>query len=282
MDGAILAVVGDLHCNSTVALGRPIFLLDEEGQYRAGPPQRWIWKHWLDYWQEVATAKERTGFPVVAILNGELADDNYHATTQLVTRNNADQIRHSVSVLEPCMAVADYIIVTRGTEAHSKQNATMDELIAEDIGAVEDKHGHRAMWAFNGEIAGLNVLATHHPQGGGGGRSWTKDNAANMLAADIMLAYAERGEPAPDLVLTGHIHKPMDSYDTHRTRVIGLPSWQLCTSYGYRIGGGVKPFLPIGGAYIVIQDGHYEVTKCYKDWPMKSERLTWKDLQKQT
>lgn len=282
MDGAIVAVVGDLHCNSTVALGRPIFLLDEEGQYRASPQQRWIWRHWLDYWQQVAAAKERTGYPVVAVLNGELADDNYHATTQLVTRNNADQIRHAVSVLEPCLDVADHIVVTRGTEAHSKQNATMDELIAEDIGAVRDNHGHAAMWSFRASLKGVDILVTHHPQGGGGGRSWTGDNAANLLAADIMLSHHDAGEKPPDLVFTGHIHKKQDSHDAHKTRVVMVPSWQLCTSYGYRIGGGVKPFLPIGGVYAIIEDGQYEVFKCYKDWPMKSERLTWKDLVKQT
>jgi hypothetical protein len=282
MDGVIVAVAGDLHTNSTVALSRPSFLLDEGGQYRASRVQRWIWRHWLDYWQEIADAKGRTGFPVVAVLNGELADDNYHATTQLVTRNNADQIRHAVSVLEPCMDVADHIVVTRGTEAHSKQNATMDELIAEDIGAVQDSNGHHAQWAFRAQLFGVRVLVTHHPQGGGGGRSWTRDNAANMLAADIMLSHHDAGEKPPDLVFTGHIHKPMDSYDTHRTRVIGHPSWQLCTSFGYRIGAGVKPFLPIGSAYAVIQDGHYEVTKCYKTWDLTREVMTWNDLQKQT
>lgn len=282
MDNIILAVAGDLHTNSTVALGRPSFLLDDGGQYRASPVQRWIWRQWLAFWAAVAERKEQTGYPVLAVLNGELADDNKHATTQLVTRNHADQVRHAISVLEPCLAVADHIVVTRGTEAHSGQNASMDELIAEDIGAAPDRQGNRAMWRFRARLAGVDVLIAHHPQGGGGARSWTRDNAANMAAADVMLSHYDAGEKPPDLVITGHIHKPLDSYDTHPTRVVGLPSWQLCTAFGHRIGAGVKPFLPIGGAVFVLAGGDYTVEKHYSQWNTRQDILTWNDFQKAT
>jgi hypothetical protein len=56
-----------------------------------------------------------------------------------------------------------------------------------------------------------------------------------------------------------------------RGRLI-LPSWQLSTSYGYRIGGGT---LPVGGAYVVCDGrGGFEVVKRFTEWPIATY---WKE-----
>ena len=83
---------------------------------------------------------------------------------------------------------------------------------------------------------------------------------------------AERGERPPHLLIRGHVHRPGDSYDAYPVRALILPSWQLSTSYGYRIGGGT---LPIGGAYVVCDGrGGFEVVKRFTEWPIATY---WKE-----
>ena len=276
--GAIVAIAGDLHVNSTTALCPPAINLDDGGTFRASKIQKWIWKQWLAFWEQVAEAKRRTGYPVLAVLNGELADDLNHRSTQLITKNTDDQIRLAVMALYPALEVADHIIVTRGTEAHSGSSATLDEIIARDIGAIPDTHDgidHHARWLWRGEIDGVRLHVAHHP-GMGHARAWTRGGDANRIAAQLFYRYGERRLAWPDLAVFGHTHKPVDSYDNHPVRAVVLPSWQLTNAFGHRLGGD---WLPIGASYVVVNGGQYEVHKCYKNYPIQKWKATKLDLQ---
>ena len=276
-NGAIVAIAGDLHTNSTTALCPPAINLDDGGTYRASKIQKWIWKHWRAFWGQIAEAKKRTGYPVLAIFNGELADDLNHRSTQLITKNTDDQLRIAVAAMSPALDVADHIIVTRGTEAHSGASATIDEIIARDIGAIPDTDGvdHHARWLWRGSVAGVNFHVAHHP-GMGHARAWTRGGDANRIAAQVFYRYGERRMLPPDLAIFGHTHKPVDSYDNHPVRAIVLPSWQLTNAYGHRLGGD---WLPIGAAYVVCEKGQYEVHKCYNNYPIAKWKATRLDLQ---
>ena len=260
MTGAIVAIAGDMHVNSTTALCPPAFNMDDGGTYRASKVQRFIWKHWLYYWQRVAEEKERTGLPGIVIFNGEMADDLNHRSTQLITKNTSDQIRLAVMALSPALNVADHIICTRGTEAHSGASACVDEIIAEDIGAIPDENDNHARWLFRSVIAGVTLHVAHHP-GMGHARPWTRGGDANRIAAQLTFRYVEQDMPPPDLAVFGHVHKPVDSFDNFKTRVIVQPSWQLTNAFGHRLGGD---WLPIGASYSIFKDGYYEVKKFYK------------------
>lgn len=267
MSATVVALVSDLHCNSTTALCPPVVDLDDRGQYHAGPIQRAIWRHWLAYWKAVKTA--RAGKRLVIVLNGELADNNHHPTSQLVTRNPADMLKLSAEALAPALALLgedDRIFVTRGTEAHSGGSAYMDETVANDIGATgpgDDLYSH---WQLRLDIEGVRFDIAHHPPGGGGRVPWTRGNFAGRLAAMSFYEAIERNEKPPHLYVRGHVHRPGDSYDLTPVRALILPSWQHTTSYGYRIGGGD---LPIGGAIVTCSDGRYMVDKMYYHWPRR-------------
>jgi hypothetical protein len=69
-DSCIVAVVSDLHTNSTTGLCTPYFE-HEGGQHKANAGQRWLWRNWLDYWQVIANLKANTSLPVLAIINGD-------------------------------------------------------------------------------------------------------------------------------------------------------------------------------------------------------------------
>ena len=271
----IVAIVGDLHVNSTVALRPPRFVKDDGDTSKASPQQTWIWRHWLAFWQEVGEVKERHDARLYAVFNGELADDLNHRSTQLVSRNTTDQLRMAQDTLKPALGIVDYVFVTRGTEAHSGPSACLDERIAEYIGAIPDPYGHHAWWNFIGDIGGVRFDIAHH-SGHGHGRPWTRGGDANRLAADIVYRYAEQNVRVPDIVIRGHVHKPVDSYDNHITRAIVHPSWQLTNAFGHKLGGG---WLPIGGMYVICNGGGYEVVKRYKRWNVKSDIWHEKSLQ---
>lgn len=267
MKNCIVAIVGDLHVNSTVALCPPSFQLDDGGKYVASKQQRWIWNHWVDYWKSIKQYKET--HHIYVVLNGELADDLTHRTTQLITKNDADIVDIAVQALAPCIDVADSIFVTRGSEAHSGASGAIDEIIANEIGAVETDFGY-SQQLFRATINGVTLHIAHHP-GMGHMRMWTRGGDANRLAAQIFMRYAEMRLTPPDLAIFGHNHKPVDSFDNFPTRAIILPSWQLTNAFGHRIGGG---WLPVGGAYVILDGDGYTVKKMFKNWPIASWNTT--------
>lgn len=110
------AIASDIHSNSTVAVCPPRVALDDGGEYVASKAQRWLCRQWLLFWGEVFERRAELACPVHVILNGELADDNYHPTTQLITRNPADQMKLALQVLEPVTARlsdGDRLFITR-------------------------------------------------------------------------------------------------------------------------------------------------------------------------
>lgn len=258
-----IAVVSDIHANSTTAICPPRFKLDDGGEYVASRPQRWLWRQWLSYWQSVQEARAER---LIVIINGELGDSLSHDSSQLITKNQNDILRLAVTVLEPMLALGpDMILVTRGTEAHSGLSSWIDEAVAEDIGA-SGNGTTMSHWLLKVEIDGVRIDAAHHPAGGGGRVPWGRGNFANKLAATAVMQAALFEQPHPHLLLRGHVHRPVDSHDVYPTRAIVTPSWQLTNSYGHRIAG--EP-LPVGGLIIQANNGQAEVRKIYSQWPIQ-------------
>lgn len=269
----ILAVVSDLHVNSTVALSPAKLELDDGGTYSPSKLQRWINGLWADYWQRVDELKAQHSADVVTILNGELADNNRHATTQLISRNPADQVNAALMVLEPVKAVSDEIIVTRGTAAHVGPSSSMDEDLAKSIATVRNaENGTASWWTWHGTIEGVRVDAAHHP-GTGSARPWTAGGAAIRLAHMVAERYIRRGMLPPHLVLRGHNHRPEDSgRNVRHTRAIINPAWQGPTDFGSRLGGEL---LPVGGHIFGLHDGRIVLDEAvHHEIPLKG----WKPL----
>lgn len=279
----ILAITGDVHANSTVGLCPPKVELDDGGRYISSDRQRWIWGRWLSYVLQVKRLKDKTGHEVVLVLLGELVDNigKKIATSQVVTTNVADVLHIGDQVLEPMLAVADKVIVLRGTEAHVGSNSCLDEIVAERINhkygtIVKSPIGTNSWYQFRGEFDGVTIDAAHHP-GVGNRTHHTAGNEATRLASKIFYEYSidniirsRTGEPIvawPHLILRGHNHRPADSGDNQpgghpiaAMRALITPSWQLGTAYSYRLGGGV---LPIGGLIAVASDGRVNVNKLF-------------------
>lgn len=246
-----------------MALCPPAVTTEDGGTYRANAGQLEIWRVWTHFWDEVkrlrgAGRKRRT---LYVIINGEIIDGDHHNTTQLITRNCVTQLGIAILAFEPVFNLKpDHIFMIRGTPAHSGENGQWDEAFARDIRAEKDQlSGTHSWWWLPLEVEGILFDIAHH--GRSGYRPWTVHNAPNMLAAQIMMDYAAKGDRIPDLALRGHVHKALDSWDNYPVRVLNNPSWQFSTGYGQRIAPG--EILPIGGNIILIDGADYEVKKIH-------------------
>jgi len=255
LDAAIAVGVSDMHTGSTVGLCPPGVELDDGGTYKPSPPQRWLWRNWVSMWRDYGEMKRHTGLPLVVFINGDAGDGDHHDTPQIITRNPATQLRIAARVLEPVLDVADVHFIIRGTEAHVGKSAWIEELIAEDTGAVPCTDTMHSWWHLLAEIGGVTFDIKHHPESGSM-RPWTKGAEANRMAAILLYQYAASGDRPPDIALRAHKHSFNDSGYNHRTRVFTTPAWQFDTAFVHRIGagGGINPK---GSLYFTCRDGDY-------------------------
>ncbi len=248
----VVAATGDMHIGSTVGLCPRRVELDDGGAYEASKSQRWLWTCWEDYWAQVARRKT-DGVQVVALLNGDLCDRNRHGHYQLWTINRATLTRAVVDTLQPLLAIADYVVVVRGTEAHVGESAEMEELIAHDVGAVPDEQaGSASWWYWEATIAGHNLAAAHHP-GTNSMRPWTLGGGANRAAAIAVDTYYGQ-HWQPELIVFNHVHHNEDSYDNHPVRVIFNRAFSLRTAYDHRSGRSLQQ-ASIGGLIVTLAPG---------------------------
>jgi len=290
----ILASISDLHGNSTVGLSPPFFNNDDGNGFVANKAGAWLWVVYKDFCGRLADvhAAAGPGVPVIGLINGEIVDDLYHATTQLLVQNKADQIKMGLRILRPFLDVCDRYIVTRGTEAHSGLGAWLDETIAREIGAEGpqtqvgpdapyiDAYGQEqrpSSWnIWKAKIGGVRIDAAHHP-GVSSRRPWTRGGEAVRLAHIIRDRYVEADMKPPHLVIRGHNHVHADNGQNSSTHVEILPSFQLTNAFGYKIGGD---WLPVGGMIAHIKNGDYTLEKPgnipgkpYYRWPIVEDDL---------
>jgi hypothetical protein len=224
--------------------------LDDGGTYRSSKGQRWLWRNWLSFWDDVKTL----GHPVWTVFNGDLVDINgRHMQTQNISQNEADVFNMTLDSIEPALAIH----VVRGTAAHVKSSASMEEKIAADIGA-EKCGDNYSWWELLLECEGVKFDIRHH--GPLGRLPHTRGNALNRRAVEMMLMY---GNKCPDVAIQSHNHRFATSSDEYPIKVYALPAWQLITEFVNRI-GNITP-ADIGGMYFICDKGEYvPVVKRYR------------------
>ena len=255
----ILAVVGDLHVNSAVALCPEQMARDDGPTILPSKSQLWLRAQWLQFWQDVATAKAHYHADVVAVINGDWGDVNKHSPYQLLSPNTDDVLNWMQETVVPLRKVADRVFVVRGTEAHTGGVGWIENRAAQEIKAEPDPNtGNPSWWVLRAEFDGVRVLITHHP-GTNSTRPWTRGGAANRAAAMVMDAHYS-SDWKPQLAVFAHVHHNEDSFDNHPVRAIFNRSWTLADAYSHRSGFGIRRD-SIGGMVVLCDAGQYKVVK---------------------
>lgn len=250
----VLAIVSDTHANSRLGLCVPSFNLLDGGTYYANSTQRWLWRNWLDFWQEFDALDGRKG----ALFIGDMVDgDAKKRSHQIITSNPAEMVNLAGVVLDPAFDVLDYCIFLKGTPAHVGKSAHLEESLASDCTIAQKNGEENYAWdSFYGEVGGVVFDVKHH--GKLGYRPWTRPNALNSLAVELMLAYGKRRERVPDIAVRAHRHLKGDSYDNYPVRVIANGCWQMQNEYGHVVSDDLPD---ISGLIFECENGEYELTK---------------------
>lgn len=258
----VIAVTSDLHCGSTVALCPPVIHLDDGGEYRASKAQLWLWENWRDFWGRVDAQRKALGASLYQVYNGDMTEGDHHKTTQILSGNPTAQATVVNEVMRVPLALKpEGIIVVRGTEAHVGASACYEERIASGLRKdgykvlVDDATGNASHWHFEMDVQGVRFDFAHH--GRVGARPWTKPNAVHALAMEIFYNAAANARPFPHLAVRSHMHQYVDTHDSHPTRLIQMPAWQLATAFIHRI--APNALADVGGLIITVTEGEMTV-----------------------
>ena len=258
----VIAVTSDLHCGSTVALCPPVIHLDDGGEYRASKAQLWLWENWRDFWGRVDAQRKALGASLYQVYNGDMTEGDHHKTTQILSGNPTAQATVVNEVMRVPLALKpEGIIVVRGTEAHVGASACYEERIASGLRKdgykvlVDDATGNASHWHFEMDVQGVRFDFAHH--GRVGARPWTKPDAVHALAMEIFYNAAANARPFPHLAVRSHMHQYVDTHDSHPTRLIQMPAWQLATAFIHRI--APNALADVGGLIITVTEGEMTV-----------------------
>src|SRR5512139_3962805 len=265
--GKIIAVTSDQHAVSTMGLAPPHVTLDDGGAYRLSDTQRFLWRSWVGFWDEVEGLQQQTGYPIMAVFNGDLAEiDAKNRTHQVITRNKATALGIVRSVIERPVQLADWALFIRGTTAHVGRSAWMEELAGDYDNTIRTDKGNSSWWHWRGWVDNLLLDFQHAVRLGG--KEETRGNALPGLALEIERdAYRER-QPIPHLAIRAHGHHFHDTGDNYPVRVIANAAFQGITEYIYKKPYAGKPH--IGGLIIVTGD-KWEIHK--RRFPMPKEKI---------
>jgi hypothetical protein len=243
-EGSVLAVISDSHIGSSTALAPLEFTVHNRSSFeaqktQANKLQNWLHECWLDYWQYVfKLAKHRR---LIVVHCGDLVDGVHHGSTQVMAEVG-DQVEAALELLMPIRSKAQYFFGILGTgPVHAGMDNATEAQIYKELGATDYSQ------TLTLEIDGKVHDFAHH--GRAGRRPWTSSAAG--VAAEVMIDYASQGLHPPAFVWRGHNHVIDDSGSKLAgTRSIALPSWQLKTSFGWRMSANTVRS-DIGG-YIVV------------------------------
>lgn len=252
----IVVVFADTHSNSTLGLCPPEVHIGDGMRALASKSQLWSWKCWNLLWDKVEKLdREVKPTKIIAVGAGDLVDVNKHSGHQLISQNKSIIVRMAKLALERPLSIVDEFYALRGTEAHGGGCGEYEELLAHDIGAVEDpKFGTSSWWHLPLESAGVKFDITHHPATNSL-RPWTLGSAACRQSAMLINEY--QGEDLPQVAIRAHVHHIEDSGVTFPIRTFFLPAWKVSgDSYDARSGrAGQK--ITVGALIFICENGKY-------------------------
>ena len=261
----IVAIVSDLHPNSTVGLCPPLVNLDDGGTYKASRAQRWLWECWQDY---AAKVKDTAGgAETTTIFNGDLVEgDSKKRSNQIITRNRSTILNIATETIAPLVDISTRALFIRGTSAHVGKSAELEEELASDCTIAVHNDTTASWWNFYGVISGVCFDIAHH--GRLSNKPWNRPNALITHTFEKMLAYQKRGERVPDVFIQSHNHKYGDTGGNLDSLGVACLAWQLQTEYSIRI--ATAEISDIGGLIFVIENGAYTWQKVqYKPKPRR-------------
>lgn len=283
MAGYLTILTGDQHGGSYFGLCPPKVDLEDGGEYRPSKVQRELWKCWLDFWGEMGkVAKANNVLAVNLVFGGDLADMNWHDAGGVMTRHPTTLKTIAGAIVDAAIGklreavpkTPHYLFIIRGTPAHVGKKAAIEEAIAEDLSAEPDAQNKTHSWyTLNLVTGGITINVQHHPEAGSF-REHTDGGAARTIATEICISHWRNNQKPPDIAVRFHAHRWQESGRNNMPcHAFCCWGWQLATAFSRRKGAGAK-ILPIGGMYILAENGRYTYDEIH--YSVKGQVSTWR------
>ena len=271
----LVAVVSDVHAGGTTALCPDTIRLDDGGEYHASKAQRWLMECWRDYWRQIEAKRKALGAELYVVCNGDAVEGDHHRTTQIMLANpNAQAACWNAVWAIPLALKPDRLVIVRGTAAHVGNSASAEERIADGLRRdkrpiiSEPESGAASWWHWRPELNGVRLDFTHHGRMGRLPR--TRGSNLVLYAWDILDEHASNGHTPPHLAFRAHNHKRGDTGTACPVRIVATGAWQLGTEHVKKV--AADSLADIGGAYVVIEHGQYDVRQV----TYQPERPVWR------
>lgn len=256
MSGSVLAVIADTHFGSNTSVSPLKFEVHNRSTLEAqvteaNKLQRWLYGCWTDYWEFIDSlvGKGKKKKRLIVAHLGDVCDGNHHGSTQIV-QEVGDQVKIALDMLAPIREKASTFVGILGTmPSHAGMDHVTETQVYRELDAdfIEQ--------TITLDIDGKWIDLAHH--GRAGLRPWT--SSAASLGAEVMLDYAMQGKSLPDYVFRADRHIFDDSgMKFPNTRVIQVSSWQLKTSFGWRVSSNTTRS-DIGG--IAVKNGEIDLSR---------------------
>lgn len=291
---SVLAVLADLHANYRYGLMNPDTVLwqivpvkIDGGETREEIQESWQPEPtyaqqliWADFLVDADRVKKLAGTDPVDLL---LLADTLHGTHgrahDSVSHQEGDDIEIALFALDPYLALPTLrsIIVVKGTEWHSGQQAGRDIQLAQHLKKEVAEVKVRALHHPLLKIGGLRIDAAHHGPTAGK-RNWLRGNELGWYLLSLMQDDLDAGKLPPDLVLRAHKHRfatavrhRATSNALFESRAVICPSYSFTGDFAQKSNQSPTK-LELGMVAVEIYDGGvYKLHNFWRYYDLRNE-----------
>ncbi len=286
--------IADPHTGSTKGLhpkyikrGNEWVSLDEAGgwfyvnnpHYYLNSKQVRIWNHYETGVLSVARLRTVKDFDLLIIVMGDAIDGDHHATHQLTTKAEPEQMMAHVSIMEWTLEKLsfdrsrDKLVYIEGTETHTRDN---EEIIGQMLSAEKFKDGASCTPFLEMDIHGKLFWFYHH--GVAAGYSYSQGAGLYNYIKQIYIDRKMNDKRAPDFIMTADKHKrdyQTYRHNDHEIHGLILPPMQDKTRFTNKLPRAIVHEARLGLPPVLVENGFITVmTPHLLEMPL-NEVLTW-------
>ncbi len=286
--------IGDPHTGSTSGL-HPNYVkrdnkwitVDEAGgwfyknnpHYYLNSRQVRLWKHYERGINQVSEIRKQRDCDLLILIKGDAIDGNHHATHQITTPNEAEQMMAFVSMMQWTLetigfeAGRDKLAMIEGTESHTRDN---EEIIGQMLPAEKFSDGSSCTPFLEMDIQGNLFWFYHH--GVSAGYSYNRGQA---LINYIKRIYADRRlhqKRPPNFVMTADKHDrehQVYEHNGHEIHGLILPPFQDKTRFTNKLPNAIVNTTKVGFSPVMVENGKIEVLPPFLTETPLGESLVW-------
>ena len=236
-----LVCIADLHSGSTYGLMPPKFHTKEGNEIGLNQIQKWYWKTWQKSWDWVLDTVGSD--PWGLLINGDAIDGTHHGTKEIWSNDESDHGIAAYHLLKPYASMADSVLLTEGTEVHTKghEHQLAYQLDSHGAKVVRPTEQGGAWPSIRMEMAGTLCKFDHHISATK--RPYLEASALSIAMGSERVESARAGYKVPKVYGRAHRHK-FGSFTDGYGIMFTTPPWQAATRHG-------RKFVP----HAVIQAG---------------------------